>query len=217
MKKFNEFAEHLLITANPPESDSVGPVQTQACPCKAKDMLTQTVDDVLGNIQQPTDGIGEYGQIGGDGIGDYSKDGVGEYGTEEGGEASDVDLECMGEQGLKVKFNDMEILLPKRVIDKIKEFVGAEAEEHEDETESETEEHETEETPEEETEEHKTEDAEPETEDDDEPKNESVKDPKAVCAASMKIGKKKGKGTEAAQAKRKGKFEKCVQSVSHKK
>jgi len=108
MKKFNEFSEALLVTLNP-KSDAVAPVE--ACPCQQKDMLTQTADDVMSNLGggepiQPDDGIGEYGDNQAEG--DESADGV--------------ELECT-DDGLRVKFNGVEIVLPKNVVDKIKDHV----------------------------------------------------------------------------------------------
>jgi len=136
MKKFNEFTEALLVTLKP-ESDSVAPVEQ--CPCQQKDMMSQAADDVMknlgGDVIQPTDGIGEYG--------DNQADGIGEYADE--GEEGDVDLECT-EDGLRVKFNGIEIVLPKNVIEKIKNHVEheegetpAEEETEHEETSSETE------------------------------------------------------------------------------
>jgi len=120
MKKFNTFSEAILVTLHP-KSDAVAPVE--ACPCQQRDMLTQTADDVLknlgGDVVQPDDGIGQSGDIQADGIGEYAEDGS--EGTD-----GDVELECTGD-GLRVKFNGIEIVLPKNVVEKIKSH-----EEHED-------------------------------------------------------------------------------------
>jgi hypothetical protein len=141
MKNFNAFSEALLVTLSP-KSDAVAPVE--ACPCQQKDMLSQTADDVLknlgGDVVQPTDGIGEYGDIQADGIGEYA-DGIGEYAEE--GEEGDVDLECT-DDGLRVKFNGVEIVLPKNVVEKIKDHMEHEetetpAEEEDEHTENESE------------------------------------------------------------------------------
>jgi hypothetical protein len=114
MKEFNKFVEAILITAQP-QSDSAGAVEP-SCPCQQRDMFSQATDKFMDTLNpsddqeiQPEDGVGETGEIQGD-------------------EQSDVELECMGEQGLKVKFNGMEILLPKNVVEQIKEFESGEGE-----------------------------------------------------------------------------------------
>ena len=103
MKKFNTFSEALLVTLNP-KSDSVGPVEQ--CPCQQQDMMSAAAQDVLknlgGDVMQPDDDVGEAGEIQADG-------------DDNGG----VELECTGD-GLRVKFNGMEIVLPSTVIDAIK-------------------------------------------------------------------------------------------------
>lgn len=135
MKKFNEFSEALLVTLHP-KSDSVGPVEP--CGCQQQDMMSAAAEDVLknlgGDVIQPDDGIGDYGENQADGIGDYAED------------AEGVELECTGD-GLRVKFNGLEIVLPKNVVEKIKNHVEQdETETPEDEQEeSESEEESTEE------------------------------------------------------------------------
>jgi len=154
MKKFNKLCtEALFITSLKPDSDSAGPVSPTACPC-TKDNFGKAIDDFMGSNQdtfsQPTDGIGETGEIEGD--------------SETETTTSDVELECT-EDGLRVKFNGVEIVLPKDVIQKIQDHL----------------EHEATETPEEETEEH--EESESESEDEDaevESEDESEEDSKAT-------------------------------------
>lgn len=155
MKKFNEFSEALLVTLNP-KSDSVGPVEQ--CPCQQQDMMSAAAQDVLrnigGDVVQPDDGVGEAGEIQADG------DAV-------GGE-NGVELECTGD-GLRVKFNGLEIVLPKDVVEMIKNHEGEDydpnADITSDEETEETEEGESEES--EETEENESEETE-ETEESDE-------------------------------------------------
>jgi hypothetical protein len=122
MKNFNAFAEALLVTTAQPESDSVGPVSPDTCPCQAKDRLTQTVEDTLGTLGspvQPDDEVGEYGEIDGEAMEPLDGDGV--------------ELECLGDEGLIVKFAGTAILLPKNVVEKIKTFEPSEGEEGESE------------------------------------------------------------------------------------
>jgi hypothetical protein len=135
MKKFNQLcSEALFITTVKPESDSAGPVTPTTCPCK-KDNFSQAVDSFMGQQDgseiQPTDGIGETGEIEGE--------------SEESTSSSDVELECT-EDGLRVKFNGIEIVLPTDVVQQIKDHMA----------------HEETETPSEETEEHTDSDSEAE-------------------------------------------------------
>jgi len=156
MKKFNQLCtEALFITTVKPESDSAGPVTPTTCPCK-KDNFSQAVDSFMGQQDgseiQPTDGIGETGEIEGD--------------SEESTSSSNVELECT-EDGLRVKFNGIEIVLPTDVVQQIKDHM----------------EHEATETPEEETEEHTDSEAEDtegkteESEDDDDDDDKDTKEP----------------------------------------
>ena len=125
MKDFNKFVEAIFITTQP-QSDTAGAVEP-SCPCQQKDMFTKSTDSFMDTLNtdndqeiQPDDNVGETGEIQAD------------------GETSDVELECMGEQGLKVKYNGMEILLPRNVVDQIKGFEAVEkAEEGESEAETE--------------------------------------------------------------------------------
>jgi hypothetical protein len=203
MKNFNSYLEQLLVTITP-QNDT--PVPSDDVEEKPTDMFSTAADDIMKNLGmndatdgedviQPDDNVGETGEIQGD---------------------SNVELECMGESGMRIKFNGMEMVLPKNVIDAIKSYESEstdESEQHDEaetETETEHEEHEAQETPEEEQEEHA--EGESESEEDDETvKTESVKkgkavNPWAVCNAST--GGKKKAGKE--------KFERCVQDVKSK-
>jgi hypothetical protein len=192
MKKFYDFSEALILSLKP-ESDVVAPA-TQCDKCD--DMFSTTANDYIKSITggdedvvQPDSDVGETGEI------------------ESGSETSGVELECMGEEGVKVKVNGMEFLLPKMVIDAIKSF---ESEPHTDtETEEEHEEHEAEETKEEEAEEH--DEVQSEKEEDDETVTESEKKGKAVnpwAVCNRSTGGKKKAGKE--------KFERCVMDVKKK-
>jgi hypothetical protein len=123
MKKFNDLCrEALFITSMKPDSDTASPAGQSQCPCQAQDGFSKTVDDFMSqnNMVQPTDDTGETGEIEGD-----SQD-----------DTSNVELECTGD-GLRVKFNGVEIVLPADVVQKIKD--------HSDSEETETPEEETEE------------------------------------------------------------------------
>lgn len=148
MKKFNQFSEALMVTLHP-KSDAVAPVE--ACPCQQKDMLTQTADDVMKNltgVTQPTDDVGDYGEVQSDG----------DVADESGIELEDT------EGGLRVKFNGMELVLPVDVIEKIKAHETHEADETDEE---ETEEHEESDSEEEDVKDDET-DSEDESEDEEE-------------------------------------------------
>jgi len=188
MKNFNSFAEALLVSVVP-KSDSVGPVTGDSeCPCQKQDMFSQNAEELLNSIN-PIQPDDDVGEQG-----ELQSD------SESTEDSSGIELECT-EDGLRVKFGGMEVVLPKSVVEKIKTHV----------------EHEDSETPEQEEAEHAEGETEEEEHAEDEVAMESVKNPKAVCAASMEMGKKKGKGTKAAQAKRERKFGSCVKSVAHKK
>jgi len=148
MKKFNDLCrEALFITSMKPDSDTASPAGQSQCPCQAQDGFSKTVDDFMSqnNMVQPTDDTGETGEIEGD-----SQD-----------DASNVELECTGD-GLRVKFNGVEIVLPADVVQKIKD--------HSDSEETETTDTETEESSDSESEDTETEN-ETETETDDEDKS----------------------------------------------
>jgi hypothetical protein len=140
MKKFNNLCkEALLITSIKPESDTSGPIEPVT---NSKDTFSKTIDQFLSQ-QSPDDSI-------------QPTDNVGEFGENQSEETeSDVQLECTPD-GLRVKFNGLEIVLPKAIIEKIKahqeheetESPEEEAEEHDttsDESEDETTSDETEE------------------------------------------------------------------------
>ena len=148
MKKFNDLCrEALFITSMKPDSDTASPAGQSQCPCQAQDGFSKTVDDFMSqnNMVQPTDDTGETGEIDGD-----SQD-----------DTSNVELECTGD-GLRVKFNGVEIVLPADVVQKIKD--------HSDSEETETTDTETEESSDSESEDTETEN-ETETETDDEDKS----------------------------------------------
>ena len=134
MKKFYDFSEALILSLKP-TSDAVAPA-TQAIEKKPKDMFSTTADnyikDVIGDEEtvQPDDNVGEAGEIGSE------------------SSESNIDLECLGEEGLKIKFNGLEFVLPVDVVEAIKGFKS------EGSTEEEHEEHEENESPEEEESEH---------------------------------------------------------------
>ena len=139
MKKFYNYTEQLMLTISP-KSDSVGAVDHETEE-KPTDMFNTAADDIMSNFSDDTVQPDEN---------------VGETGENQSESTNGVDLECMGDEGVKVKFNGLEILLPTDVIEAIKSFNGADESESHDENESEEshEEHENEETPEEEAEEH---------------------------------------------------------------
>lgn len=151
MKKFNDLCqEALLITSIKPEADTSGAIQPVTNP---KDMFSQTVDQFLtkqssDDLTQPTDDVGEFG----------------ETQSDETDTNTDVQLECTPD-GLRVKFNGLEIVLPKSVIEKIKahqeheETESPEEEAQEHETTSDESEDETDETDETETSEEKEKDS----------------------------------------------------------
>jgi hypothetical protein len=150
MKKFNDLCrEALFITSMKPDSDTASPAGQSQCPCQAQDGFSKTVDDFMSqnNMVQPTDDTGETGEIEGD-----SQD-----------DTSNVELECTGD-GLRVKFNGVEIVLPADVVQKIKDHSDSEETETPEETEeqsdsdSETEDTETENEPETETDDEDNED-----------------------------------------------------------
>lgn len=125
MKKFNTYAEALLLAVRP-QSDAVAPVETDE-PEEVKDKMSMAADEVLQNLGiQPDDNVGEYGNIESD---------------SEAIDTDGIDLECLGEEGLRVKFNGMEIVLPKNVVEKIRGY-SEEMGETSSEEENETKEHE---------------------------------------------------------------------------
>ncbi len=188
MKKFYDFSEALILSVKP-ASDAVG-AASPCCGKPATDMFSTTAEDYMKNILgggndnadviQPDDDVGEAGEVSAD-------------------SESSVSVECMGEEGLRVKFNGMEFVLPVEVVEAIKNSEGSEADE--------SEEHEESETPEEEAEEQ----AEGDDDEEEEVKNESAKkgkfvNPWAVCNKSTGGKKKAGNA----------KFEKCVKAVKAK-
>lgn len=185
MKEFYKFSEALLLSVKP-SSDAVAPAEP--CSCQKPDGFTSAANDYVKNVLgggeetvQPDDNVGETGDI--------------EFSSESSG---GVELECMGEDGLKIKLNGMEIVLPKDVVEAIKNYEGSESEEHK--------EHEDSETPEEESEEHETQpDNEEKTE---EVATESVKKGKAVNAWAVC-----NKSTGGQKKVGKSKFERCVKNV----
>jgi len=178
MKKFNKFSEALLVTLHP-KSDSVGPVEPCAAP--QQDMMSAAAEDVLknlgGDVIQPDDGIGDYGENQADGIGEYGED------------ADGIGLECT-DDGMRVKFNGLEIVLPNEVIEKIKNHV-----EHE---EGETSEEEEEEHEESESEDEDTESEEPEGFEEEEEEEEEEEVEESYVPSDEKAGKEmKKKGSNA--------------------
>jgi hypothetical protein len=144
---------------------------------------------------QPTDGVGEAGEIESEG-------------------SDGVELTCMGEEGLQIKFNGMTFTLPVNVVDAIKGFERNEEGQEEGSADEENVEHEESESPAEEEAEHAeggSEENESESEEDEEegkknPFTEAKKvNPWAVCNASTGGKKKAG-----------SKFEKCVLDVKKK-
>jgi stringent starvation protein B len=215
MKKFNEFMEAVLIAKVIPtgDSDAVAPVSPCGCEDKPKDQFSSATDDFMKQMgfeddqgAQPDDGMVQ------------PTDGVGEAGEIESDSTSNVELTCLGEDGLQIKFNGLTFTLPVDVVDAIKGF-SSEAQEDT----GEGTEHEENESPAEETAEHaeggseETEtEAETETEEKDEdeekknPFTESKKtgkavNPWAVCNASTGGKKKDPK-----------KFESCIMDVKKK-
>lgn len=188
MKKFNTLAEALLMSVSP-QSDAVAPVTgSTECPCQ-KDQFSQSADEFMNSLSpepiQPDDNVGEVGDIQSEGDGD----------------SSGAEFECMGEEGMKIKFNGIEVILPRNVADELKAWMGDESEEGSEETSEEGseegDEHEAEESPDEEKAEH-AEGGSEESEEDD--KEETVTEAKKKPPFWMKF--KKGKGKD----KGKGKF-----------
>jgi hypothetical protein len=202
MKKFYNYTEQLLLTVMP-KSDSVGAVDHEVEE-KPTDMFNTSAEEILKNI-------------GGDTV--QPDDKVGEMGENQSESAGGVEIECMGEEGVKVKFNGLEMLLPPNVVEAIKSHQteeGSTEEDHED--------HEASETPEEEHEEHETE----ETEENEEKDEDKKKNPFSESALYVQrlIESKKGKAvnpwavcnksTGGKKKSGKEKFEKCVKGVKSK-
>ena len=218
MKKFNQFMEAVLVAKiiPVPSSDAVSPVeQCDACGDKPKDMFNAATDDFMKDM-----GFEGEKEVGAEGSEEMIQptDGVGEAGEIESEGSDGVELTCMGEEGLEVNFNGMKFVLPKNVIEAIKDFEAGDGFGHEEgSTEEENEDHEESESPAEEEAEHaeggseedKSEPDEDVDEDDEDKKNpftEAKKvNPWAVCNASTGGKKKAG-----------GKFEKCVLDVKKK-
>lgn len=214
MKKFNQFMEAVLVAKiiPVPSSDAVSPVeQCDACGDKPKDMFNAATDDFMKDMGFEGEEGGDRGRTTDDML--QPTDGVGEAGEIESEGSDGVELTCMGEEGLQIKFNGMTFTLPVNVVDAIKGFENTEGQE-EGSTEEEHEEHEESESPAEEEAEHaeggsEENESEQEDESDDEdgkknPFTEAKKvNPWAVCTSS--VGRNK-----------KSKFESCVMDIKKK-
>ena len=212
MKNFNNFMEAIIIAKIAPQSDAVGEVeQCDACGNEPKDGFNSSADDFMKsmgmengeqgeNVIQPTDDVGEQGEIEGE--------------SEEGG--LDIELNCLGEEGLEISFNGLKFVLPREVVEAIKGMDSAEGGEG-DETEGE--EHEEGETHEEEESEHGEGDSDENEEDETEENEDGKKNPfteskkKGKAVNPWAICNKSTGGKKKAGGK---KFEDCLMDVKKK-